>query len=470
MIEIENNHINIFNYELNSHKTFENSLKVYSSVSHSYTYQAFFFNEKEKKLIIPGGYSVTRLKKYFPDEEINYNVSNNYNYKKISFKLKFPARSSLQNKALSFLSNNKDSMQKFLCLETGGGKTYCAINYINHIKKLPLILVDQESLALQWKKQFMFFTDIKEEEFFYISGKKSLETLLKKTKKELNKIKVFIGVHRTLKNFIEEDEKNIKDLFDKLQIGIKIFDEAHVEYKNIFLIDSLTNTESLYLTATPKRSDQQENKLYQNMFFDVPKFFGNLENYHNVIIINYDSNPTKVDEAKMQTQYGFSATRWSNYILQDEKIDTFIEGIKYILQSFTSKKEKEKISVMCSSIKLCKKVKEEIEKFVPKEYLVGIFNSSVKNKEEELKKDIIVTTERSFGKALDIKGLSILINTVPLSSKPFLIQITGRLRKLEGKEVYLVDYYDKGFSSQRNQLNNRKQVYKKICKKIYTLK
>ena len=40
---------------------------------------------------------------------------------------------------------------------------------------------------------------------------------------------------------------------------------------------------------------------------------------------------------------------------------------------------------------------------------------------------------------MDVKNLQVLINTVPFSSETKLIQIIGRLRPIENKEVILVD-------------------------------
>ena len=73
-------------------------------------------------------------------------------------------------------------------------------------------------------------------------------------------------------------------------------------------------------------------------------------------------------------------------------------------------------------------------------------------------------------KAIDIKGLSLVINTVPCSSEKVVNQMIGRLRKLDNKEVFFVDMYDEGFSAQRNQASKRLRLYKKKAKQILKIK
>jgi superfamily II DNA or RNA helicase len=68
-----------------------------------------------------------------------------------------------------------------------------------------------------------------------------------------------------------------------------VFDEAHVEFKNICRINSFSNVlYTIYLTATPNRSQFLENKLYEKVFKNVPYFDGRTlapERYHNVLLV-----------------------------------------------------------------------------------------------------------------------------------------------------------------------------------------
>ena len=70
-------------------------------------------------------------------------------------------------------------------------------------------------------------------------------------------------MHRTMSNYIEDDHELINELFNHLNISYKIYDEAHLEYENINTIDMLTTPPSLYITATPSRSNYLEDRVYK---------------------------------------------------------------------------------------------------------------------------------------------------------------------------------------------------------------
>lgn len=479
MIEILPSSIVISNYTLNDSKTLENSLSVWNKVTFEYTLCLYLYDEENMKLIIPGGYSIDKLKKYLPKKKI---VDKRFEYNDFrelkELSLKLPPNKKIQEIAIDFLIGNsysKNSTQKLLMLNTGEGKTYCAINYIFRTKRLPMIMVDQESLALQWIDSIKKFTNADDNNIYYISGKSSITKLYNMKKSELKKINFFVAIHRTINNIASEDLEELAKLFKYLEIGIKIFDEAHVEYNNIFLIDSLTNIPSIYLTATPARSNESENKVYQNMFNDIKRMASNTtignKNYHNIVIVKTNSHPSIENEAECKSRYGFDNNRFSKYIL-NEKYDYFFNIITKLLDEVVLKK-KRKVAILLHINDLVDTLYNDIcDIYIEKGYNVGKFNSSIKNKDEkklQLEKDIIITTDMSFSKGIDTKDLECVINTVPLSSKPKNEQMIGRLRNIEGKKVFYFDVVDLGFRSCKNQLISKKQVYRKKAENIYEI-
>ncbi|WCS68279.1 hypothetical protein Goe21_01690 [Bacillus phage vB_BsuM-Goe21] len=473
MIRIQPTRILVENYKAGESDKLEKSLSVWDKTIFQYTFSAFLIDEDTNQLLIPGGYDYTKLKKCFPRDKIVNERLNVDPYNKVTFSLKYPPRDSIQQDAIKFLLQTNDS-QKFLCLPTGKGKTYCSINYVFKSKKLPMVFVDQENLMEQWKKSILNFTSVKEEEIFLISGRNSIDKLMKMKKKELKKYKWFIAIHKTIGNYIDDNPDNIDKLMKHLGIGVKLYDEAHVEYKNIFYIDSLTNTESVYITATPSRSDPIENKVYQNIFNDVPMYKvkeDEIVNYHNIIIVKFNSKPSIDDQAKMKSKYGFDTNRWCKYILDNIKYEEFMNHItKNIIERVNKNFDKKTVLLfhtMAGNDVIINDLKETYPNIE-----IGRYNSSIKDKDKrlkELEKDIIVTTDVSFGKAIDVKGLEILINTVPFGSKVLTEQLLGRLREIEGKEVWYIDLVDIGFDSCKKQLKQRQNIYNKKAKRIYEL-
>ena len=473
-ITIYTTRIEISNYELGECADLEKMLSVWNPVTFSTEFTAFQYNSSNKILTIPAGVDRCKLEQFFPGSNIIDN-SQTEPFSEIKFSLKYPPRNSMQFNAINFLL--KPYPQRFLSLETGGGKTYCAIHYIFKTKKLPIVFVDQELILNQWKDRILYFTNITEDEIFVIQGTNSINKLMKMTNKELKKYKFFLALHRTLSsNELKESEYSTYDIFKKIGIGVRLYDEAHVEMKNIFNMDIAYNCESIYITATPKRSNPSENKVYQNMFNlkQVPRFIGKSNNYHNIIIFPYNTNPTLQEEVSMKTKFGYDANAYSNYLLENnDAYEEFYQALKKILDK-SYKKNKHKAILLFKTTALCDDFYEAFKNYLENlnnmNLTIGKYHYKVKNKDKELEKDIIFTTDKSMQKAIDIKGLSLVINTVPCSSDTVVTQMIGRLRKLDDKEVFFVDMYDEGFSAQRNQASKRLRLYKKKAKQILKIK
>lgn len=459
----------ITNYDLGDSYKLERSLSVWDPVVHQVVYQSFEYDEDNRIITIPGGYNLFYLEeiltKPFTIDDIQKEIVEPY--RKTMFSLKYPTRNTMQNQAINFLM--KKINQKFLSLETGGGKTYCTIHYIFKSKKMPITFVDQESIMSQWQDRILHFTSIKEEEIYTISGHKSIEKIMSMADEEIGKYKWFIAIHRTMSNYLtSEGQDKLTALFKKMGIGVRLYDEAHVEFKNIFSMDNAYSCESVYITATPTRSNPRENIVYQNMFSlkSVPRFVDKGDNYHNILVYKYTTKPELEDEMSMKSKYGFDAIKWTNYIMNDN-FEIFSESLTEILD-LVYKKNSHKTAILIKSIELCDKIYDEFKEYLENKGLtVGRYHSKVKKKEDELEKDVIFTTEKSFGKALDISGLSVCINTVPCSSEATVLQIIGRLREIPEKEVFFVDMYDYGFDMQCKQAAKRLKIYKNKAKKIY---
>jgi len=482
VIEIRPTRIIIKDYIKESCKELEHSLSVWSKLTYSYTFCAYDYNEVTKELTIPSGFDLNKLAKYFPNKEIVYNNELKETRKIKNLTLKFPPNKPIQEEAIKFLLGTKytrNSTQKMLSLKTGQGKTYCAINYVSQTLKVPLIVVDQDSLAQQWLERIKHFTNAKDSNVFIISGRDSINKLLKMPKKDFAKVKFFIAIHRTINALIHADKALYVKLIDHLGIGVKIFDEAHVEFANIFAMDSLNDIESIYLTATPSRSNESENKVYQNMFYNV-KRMNNIkrlseENYHNIVIVKTNSKPSIDQELDTKSKFGFDVNKFSKYILE-ERYEHYFNIIMTILTDIVLKKEKKKTIIIFHINDLVDTFYKDFSELVEKTKAplsVGKFNSSIKDRDErfrELEKDIVITTDKSFSKGIDVKNLECVINTVPLSSAPKTEQMIGRLRRLQNKEVYYFDVIDSGFKSCLNQLTFKNKVYQKTAKEIYEIK
>lgn len=478
MIYVMPTRIIIQNYILNSNKEFEHTLSVWDKITYSYKFKCYLYDKEKKELIIPGGYNLETLRNFFPNEEFL-----DLREQKIpprivkGLSLNSNPKNDLQINSINFLIGNKYSKyqnQKMLSLNTGEGKTYCAINYIYRTSLFPIIFVDQDSLAKQWKESIIKFTNCEEKNIFILSGRDNFNKLNNMKNDEIEDIKFVIAIHRTISSILnsEDGKKTIQDFFTNLQFGVKIFDEAHIEFQNIISIDCLTDVPSIYLTATPERSNYNENRVYQNVFGGIVRFNSNsinknaIEKYHNVIITKVNSQPNALTQTKMVTNRGFSVNNFFNYVTKDKK-DFYFETIKNILD-IALKNGKRKTAIILHTIESVTIFLEMLKKIYP-DLNISRFDGTVKKSDRNkvlTNSDIIVTTDVSFNKGIDVPDLEIVINLVPLSSRPKTEQMLGRLRKLENKEVFYFDVVDVGFDSCLKQLNMKNYVFKKKAKVI----
>jgi superfamily II DNA or RNA helicase len=466
MIEVSRNSIVVRNVDMNSQefKNINYNYSLYDKVLHKYTFSAFTVIDND--LYFPASISVEEIKKYFKNKDVIINYKTTAKAGTVSYNMKHPPRDDLQKKAINFLmamKDDNDRRERFLSLATGSGKTYVTINIISKYKKKPLIIVDTLDLASQWKREFLNHTDIKDEEIVILSGQDSVD---KEIKSKAGK--VYIAMHRTLGNIISEDNNGMNSLMNKLKIGIRVFDEAHVNFKNVCGINALSSVEySVYLTATPSRSSFTDDHLYGKVFRRIPYFNGkdiSDEKYHTVILYKMDSKPSFDEKLSVKTKYGFSASRWASYI-EGKGYEFFWTSLTEVFDKFKLKERKMKIAIMLPTIDLIKKVQADLE---PLGFEVGVFIGEVKKDKRvlELEKNIILTNDKIFDKGIDVKDLEILINFVPFASLVKTEQIIGRLRYGKDKASILIDVTDHGFDECIKQFKIRKRFYKKKAKKI----
>lgn len=466
MIEVGRNSIVVrdVNLESQDFKNMNYNYSLYDRVLHKYTFSAFTVIDKD--LYFPASISVEEIRKYFRNMDVVLNYKTTAKAGTISYNMKHQPRDELQRKAINFLmamKDDNDRRERFLSLATGSGKTYVTINVISRLKKKAMIIVDTLELGSQWKREFLNHTDLEDDDIVILSGQDAVDKEIKEKKG-----KVYIAIHRTLGNIISEDTNGMNSLMNKLKVGIRVFDEAHVNFKNVCSINALSNVEyTIFLTATPSRSSFTDDHLYGKVFRRIPYFNGKDitdEKYHTVILYKMDSKPSFDEKLTVKTKYGFSASRWASYI-NGSGYEFFWSSLTEIFEKFKLKERGMKMAIMLPTIELIRKVQADLEK---DGHEVGVFIGEVKKDKRvlELEKDIILTNDKIFDKGIDVKDLEILINFVPFASLVKTEQIIGRLRYGKDKSSILIDVTDYGFDECIKQFKIRRRFYKKKAKKI----
>ena len=326
--------------------------------------------------------------------------------------------------------------------------TFCVAYASTDIGDRTLIITPNESLKQQWIKTYNTMFDYRPKHLLNIAGSNVIESIMD-DRRDIDDVDVFFVNHQTLRSYMTNTNPyQFHNFFKKLKVGIKVYDESHMEFGNILLIDFFSNTKrTWYLTATFDRSDKTESACFKRAFQSV-EAYGDIESaevvrkhviYHKV---NINSHITPQQRAKVMGYPSFNANKYGTYAIFDDTNKTLYKSILEILKKTVNVEGK--TLIFLPLIDCVEDVVENLKKDFP-EKSVAAYHSKIPKDEKEIaeKKDIIVSTIKSCGTGRDIKGLRILIRAEPVVSKVVIEQVIGRLRPYApDKDTYYFDMVD----------------------------
>ena len=434
------------------------------------------YDDNKKELLIFGGIDDWILK-----AKTGKDVIEDYNYDeaiKSSIRLrKTSLKSKLQSEMIRFLTAGKNYEQNYnhsqlSCnADTGEGKTFCAVTAITQYRTRTMIILNRVNILNQWRDELLKFTDVDYMKVITLDTETIVE--IYNGKHTRRRWDIFLVGHRTLANAAKLiGWEGIGEVFRKLGIGLKIYDEAHREFANTALVDCYTNTKkTIYLTATPKLSGPKANYIYQTLFRGMPKFnqrelgFNESKKHIQMIAVIYNSQPSSEAKHRCKTIRGFNSKEHSIYqINSDNKFEEILMGLidkMAIKNGFRS-------LIYVSRIVAC----DTIVKWIKTEYpdiSVSAYHSEIPKADKEdiiNNSQIIVSTNQSLGLGENIPNLQWVCNCEAFSTDTIGIQASGRLRRLEDKKCFYTELLDFGFKSIRKQWASRRKLYSDIFNNV----
>ena len=474
---IEQTHIEVYPYQLGDEPSLEKMLskKVYYN-NRYYTYVPFTFHIEDDVLYLPRGISPGMVAKRFNTQPTNGWGSDPY-MKIPQYEVTAPPKNDIQEEAIRFLlcegefSNNQNFTQFSLNLDQGDGKTYSCVNALLQYSIKAIIITHQEKIKEQWYNTFHTMTDVPDDAICNIAGTEVLHSIM--DMKESPKYHFYLVNHQTLAGYGRRYGWNkVREFFQKIKVGIKVIDEAHLFFENTLMIDYFSNTyKTFYLTATFNRSDHQEVYQFKRAFQSVVRFGEETFNYEEkrkqvvFVVVFFQSIPLLGTPPKVRTAHGFSSYKYIDYELSDESGRVLDQVVKKIITQ--SERLEGKRLILSPKTDSAEHFKQLIaDNF---DYSVGTIHS--KNdpsvNQETLQKDFVSSTSKSFGTGADLKGLRILINTEPIGGSLLADQVRGRLREYsKDKDTFLFYPVDTIFQDTSRMLKQILPVMKKKCKEI----
>lgn len=442
-IDVYNTHIEVYPYKKDDIPIIEDMYTATDKFTNTKFPCGYLIDND--KLYLPRGTSISRL------EHLTGKTAKTISKSDPSSKMTrkhygiYDPRDKIQEKSIKFLEGADHQLA--LNLKTGLGKTFCVAYASSELQERTIIITPNESLKQQWIKTYRDMFEYRSDELCNISGSAVIEAIMLGTIPEAN---VYFVNHQTLHSYLSETSGyQLHKFFKKIKVGIKVYDESHLDFGNILLMDFFSNTNrTWYLTATFDRSDKTESVCFKRAFQSVISYGENESAevvrkhviYH---VVNINSHIDQSHKAKLMGYPGFTAGKYGNYAIFEDKNNTMYNTIFDILKK--TKNLEGKTLIFLPLISCVDEVVEKLKKDFP-EKTVAAYHSKVPKdeKEEAEKKDIIVSTVKSCGTGRDIKGLRVLICGEPVVSKVVIEQMIGRLRPYApDKDTYYWDIVDR---------------------------
>ena len=387
------------------------------------------YKENDEFLSIPKFYGINRLVQTELNEEIDGD------------KIKFKFNGDLRPLQKDIVTNVLNHMNNYdgggICVGCGAGKTVMGINISYKLKKKTLVIVHKTFLLNQWKERFSQFTNAE-------------VGTIQQNKIDVDGKDVVIGMLQSIAK-----EKYDQDIFR--DFGLVIFDEAHHAPSKFFsrALPIISCKKTLFLTATPKRSDSLEKVLYW--------YFGNIiyksppqKNQNvQVKIYKYDIKHEKFRESFVRFTKEVNKAGTISRLTKISKRNKFtVDLIQEILIE-----EGRRILVLSDRIEHLNKIKEKLDKLeINNNFYIGGMKQS--KLDESAKCTVILASYGMASEALDIPELNTLIMATPRRN---IEQSVGRILRKKDHVIQplIVDIVDQ-LPSFNNQGMARRKFYKKL--------
>ena len=472
-IKVTNTAIIIDNYELHESEQLEHPFQIYDPVYHRMNYLGFYYDKENKRIYLPGGLDLWWVRKAV--NEKYYTRIDPYPYKKISnIRMKYKPRDNEQLETLKFTAGleeydgNQYAPQLSINLSTGKGKTYCSIATIAFYQIKSIIITGSNSLLTQWEQNIIEYTNLNSSDIFRINGSDICNMILNGSSNKAENASIFLCSHGTLRSFGDRyGWDKVGELFKKLGIGMKFYDECHTNYDNMLMIDFFTNIfKTFYVTATPGRSDWKENHIFQISLKNVPNidlFDENKDPHTSYIALKWNSNPTAMDISKCRsTMYGLDRNKYMEYLTKKPE---FYELLRVIMDLVIKCKGRALLYIGTNDgiLRVYYWICQNYPEFIGD---IGIFTSLVskEDKMKEKKKRLLLSTTKSAGLGEHIEGLKLtVVLAEPFKSDIVFRQTLGRTR--DPNTIY-IETVDLGFKYTKNYYYAKLPTANKYAKDV----
>ena len=303
----------------------------------------------------------------------------------------------------------------------------------------------------KWWGDILGTLDISEDRMYLVQGVKSIDKLIDEYKM-FNTLDydIFIIAGTTFSNFVRDTESGAinyikaEKFLDMLEFDTLLVDEVHERFFSVYQFCLYCNPSLILAMTATFTSSNEYVKKFQDMMFPKPTRlnFVAINKYINTLAVHYRLNSQMNIKYKNQGMYSHDVYENSTIIKNRNRLLNYVEMIEhYIDTEFLDKdyKKGNKLVIFVASIRfatmLTEYLKNRYKNLEVKRYVDDDEYENV------IKPDVRVSTMQSAGTAVDIPGLTVVLNTVLAKSPVRNKQSHGRLREIEDVEVKYIYFY-----------------------------
>ena len=365
--------------------------------------------------------------------------------------------------------------------------TFCSCTALCKSKMKTLIITHRDSIRNQWGNTLLKMIGMSSKDIHIFDEASELAEVA--FGNYLPEADVYLVTHQTFKAAVKRvgDLKKIGAIPRKLHIGLKIIDEAHLEFRSTLFIDFILNIKrNIYMTATFGRSDKNENAIFRHVFANAKQYIPLEYNSatatqpkkwveYNVVSLNTHV-PMNLYRYRIAGGRGMNSGIYGRFVIKRDKQLHHFKCCLELLHIIYERDDKSKVLIFMPLIDLCTEAAYfftsnlDYDEDFPFSLSIKTINSTNTKSENEYNKraDVIVTTIGSCGTGTDIPGITDIICCSPFASSLTAKQVFGRLRYC-GKQCHYYDIYDVSVPMDLYWIKARAKVLKKLATNTNTI-
>lgn len=297
--------------------------------------------------------------------------------------------------------------------------------------------------------------DLQEDDLWVVKGAPDFAKLIAKAKNGEFKAKMVIFSSTTfqiyLKAFRDDPVEALReygcapiDLMKLLKVGVLGRDEVHELFHFNFLVDLAVNVhKTISLSATVDFDNKMTNKMCALMFPKSEQINNGVwDKYINAVGLFWRLEKPKLMRCTLNGAYNHGAFE-ASIIKNKRTLENYLDMIEDMVDSIYSRMTNgDKVLIFAYTTQMCTLIADRLRDVYSHDPEIKVNRYVGEDDYTDLMEgDIIVSTLKSSGTAVDISGLFACLMTTAIYSTQSNVQALGRLRKLKGRPHLNPEFY-----------------------------